>query len=88
MNILAIDLGKFNSMFCFFDSASQSAEFFPAPTSRSYFLSILKNLPIELADLPANLRRTNDASQEGRRGSGSQAAGCRLGHLPRWPVRR
>jgi hypothetical protein len=32
MNILAIDLDKFNSMFCLFDSTSQSAEFLQATT--------------------------------------------------------
>jgi transposase len=53
MNILAIDLGKFNSMFCFFDSTSQSAEFLQAATSRSYFLSVLKNHPVDLVVMEA-----------------------------------
>lgn len=41
MNILAIDLGKFNSMICIYDSMRQTAEFLQAATSRSYFLSVL-----------------------------------------------
>jgi transposase len=53
MNILAIDLGKFNSMFCCFDSRSQSAEFLQAATSRSYFQSVLKNHPVELVVMEA-----------------------------------
>jgi transposase len=53
MNILAIDLGKFNSMFCFFDSSHQSAEFLQAATSRSYFLSVLKNRPVDLVVMEA-----------------------------------
>jgi transposase len=53
MNILAIDLGKFNSMFCFFDSIRQSAEFLQAATSRSYFLSVLKNRRIDLVVMEA-----------------------------------
>ena len=36
MNILAIDLGKFNSMCCFFDTDSQESRFQPAATARSY----------------------------------------------------
>jgi transposase len=53
MNILAIDLGKFNSMFCFFDSTSQSAEFLQAATSRSYFRSVLANRSVDLVVMEA-----------------------------------
>ena len=40
-------------MFCFFDSTSQSAEFLQAATSRSYFLSVLKNRRIDLVVMEA-----------------------------------
>jgi transposase len=53
MNILAIDLGKFNSMICFYDSETQSAEFLQASTSRGYFLSVLKNRRPDLVVMEA-----------------------------------
>ena len=37
MRILAIDLGKFNSMRCFFDTETQEYSFWPAATTRHYF---------------------------------------------------
>jgi transposase len=39
--ILAIDLGKFNSMCCFFDPQSQQARFQTVPTDRGYLRSFL-----------------------------------------------
>ncbi len=38
MNILAIDLGKYNSMCCFFDTKTQKHSYLNAATSRSYLL--------------------------------------------------
>ena len=37
MNIIAMDLGKFNSMFCFNDTATQDYGTAPAATERKYF---------------------------------------------------
>ena len=37
--ILAIDLGKFNSMCCFFDPGSQESRFQTVPTNRGYLRS-------------------------------------------------
>jgi len=37
MNIIAADLGKFNSMFCFYDSDSREKTTAKAPAIRSYF---------------------------------------------------
>ena len=39
--ILAIDLGKFNSMCCFYDPQSQQARFQTVPTDRGYLRSFL-----------------------------------------------
>ena len=36
MIILAIDLGKFNSMCCFFNTKTQEYSFWPAATTRGY----------------------------------------------------
>ena len=43
MNIIAMDLGKFNSMFCFYDSETQDCSTAKAPTDRKYFHSVLKS---------------------------------------------
>jgi len=40
MNIIAADLGKFNSMFCFYDSATRENSTAKAPTDSSYFHSV------------------------------------------------
>ena len=40
MNIIAVDLGKFNSMFCFYDSVSQEKSTAKAPTEQAYFRSV------------------------------------------------
>ncbi len=42
MLILAIDLGKFNSMCCFFDTESQEHRFQKVPTDRGYLKSFLQ----------------------------------------------
>ena len=53
MIILAIDLGKFNSMCCFFDTATQEYRFQRAATTKAYFESILKAEPIGLVVMEA-----------------------------------
>lgn len=50
MNILALDLGKFNTMCCFFDTESQQAEYWTASTSRQYLTTVLKD-PSRQVDL-------------------------------------
>ena len=47
MNILAIDLGKFNSMCCFFNTETRNYSFWPATTSRSYMESLMKGAAID-----------------------------------------
>ena len=53
MNILAIDLGKFNSMCCFFDTNTQKHRFQAVATTRSYLTAVLKSHPIDLVVSPA-----------------------------------
>ncbi len=53
MNILAIDLGKFNSMCCFFDTNTQEHRFQAAATTRSYLTAVLKNYEIDLVVMEA-----------------------------------
>jgi len=53
MNILAIDLGKYNSMCCFFDTETQKHTFLNAATTRSYLTSVLKNHQIDLVVMEA-----------------------------------
>ena len=36
MNILALDLGKFNTMCCFFDSKTRKHQFLNGATERNY----------------------------------------------------
>lgn len=43
MNIIATDLGKYNSMFCFYDSNTREKTTAKAPTDRDYFHSVLKS---------------------------------------------
>ena len=53
MIILAIDLGKFNSMCCFFDTATQEYRFQRAATTKEYFATILKSHQIDLVVMEA-----------------------------------
>ena len=53
MIILAIDLGKFNSMCCYFDAAAGEHRFQAAATTREYFESILNNHEIDLVVMEA-----------------------------------
>lgn len=53
MLILAIDLGKYNSMCCFYDTETQKAEFQKAATTRRYLTAVLKSRSIELVVMEA-----------------------------------
>ena len=53
MLILAIDLGKYNSMCCFYDKDSQKAEFQKAETSRHYLSRLFKSRKIDLVVMEA-----------------------------------
>jgi transposase len=53
MDILAIDLGKFNSMICFYDSVTRKAGFLRASTSRSYFQAVFRNRRPDLVVMEA-----------------------------------
>jgi hypothetical protein len=48
MNILAIDLGKFNSMCCFFNTQTQKYSFWRSATTRRYLRTVLENNRIDL----------------------------------------
>ena len=48
MNILAIDLGKFNSMCCFYETDTQKYRFQAAATTRQYLTAVFKNHKIDL----------------------------------------
>jgi len=60
MMILALDLGKFNTMCCFFDSETRKPEFIVAETQREYLTKIfkLKHVRVKLRPLAAELRLT------------------------------
>jgi transposase len=53
MIILAIDLGKYNSMCCFFDTETQKHTFLNAATTRGYLKSVLKNHTFDLVVMEA-----------------------------------
>lgn len=53
MLILAIDLGKYNSMCCWYDSDSQKYDFQKAETTRRYITAMLKSRPVELIVMEA-----------------------------------
>ena len=46
--ILAIDLGKFNSVTCLLDTETNSTEFWRMSTDRQYLLTVLKNYTPDL----------------------------------------
>ncbi len=48
MKILALDLGKFNTMCCFFNTENRKAEFLTAATDRHYLSTIFKKRKIDL----------------------------------------
>ncbi len=53
MIILAIDLGKFNSMCCFYDTATQKYRFQTVETSRHYLSTVFKTQEIDLVVMEA-----------------------------------
>ena len=53
MNIIAIDLGKFNSMVCFFDSATNEYRFQLIKTERGYLRTLLTKHPSDLVVMEA-----------------------------------
>ncbi len=53
MKILALDLGKFNTMCCFFDTKTRKAEFLTAATNRRYLSTIFKNRKVDLVVMEA-----------------------------------
>ena len=53
MKILALDLGKFKSMCCLFDSNSRLYEFFTVTTDRHYLSTIFKNHKVDLVVMEA-----------------------------------
>ena len=53
MNILALDLGKFNTMCCFFDSKTRKHQFLNAATERNYLTTVLKSQKIDLVVMKA-----------------------------------
>jgi transposase len=53
MKILALDLGKFNTMCCFFDSKTRKHTFLNAATDRSYLQTIFKTHQVDLVVMEA-----------------------------------
>lgn len=53
MIILAIDLGKFNSMICLYDTQTQKAVFLRAETTRDYLQAVLKRHRADLVVMEA-----------------------------------
>ena len=58
MNILATDLGKFNSMCRFLDTRTQEYLFWRAATTRRYLRTVLENDPIDLVIMEACRQRS------------------------------
>lgn len=48
VKILALDLGKFNTMCCFFDTKTRKHTFLNATTERNYLNTIFKKHKIDL----------------------------------------
>ncbi len=53
MNILAIDLGKFNSMCCFYDTDTEEHRFQAVATTRSYLTTVFTHYKIDLVVMEA-----------------------------------
>jgi hypothetical protein len=53
MIILALDLGKFNTMCCFLDNNTRTHSFLNALTDRDYLTTVLKNHPLDLVVMEA-----------------------------------
>jgi transposase len=53
MKILALDLGKFNTMCCFFDTKTRKPTFLTAPTERGYLSTLFKKHQVDLVVMEA-----------------------------------
>jgi transposase len=53
MKILALDLGKFKTMCCFFDTKTRKHEFLTAATDRSYLTTVFKKHQVDLVVMEA-----------------------------------
>ena len=53
MKILALDLGKFNTMCCYFDTITRKYEFINASTDRNYLTTVFKKYPADLVVMEA-----------------------------------
>jgi transposase len=53
MKILALDLGKFKTMCCFFDTKTRKHEFLTAATDRSYLTTVFKKHKVDLVVMEA-----------------------------------
>jgi hypothetical protein len=53
MNILALDLGKFNTTCCFFDTKTRKARFFNTPTQREHLATVIKKNKADLVVMEA-----------------------------------
>jgi len=53
MNILALDLGKFNTMCCFFNTRTRKHEFLNAATERKYLATVFSRHKIDLVVMEA-----------------------------------
>jgi transposase len=53
MKILALDLGKFNTMCCFFDSKTRKSAFVNAATDRNYRSTVFKKHRVDLVFMEA-----------------------------------
>jgi hypothetical protein len=51
--ILALDLGKFKTMCCFFDTKSRKHSFLLAATERNYLTTVFQKHPIDLVVMEA-----------------------------------
>ncbi|MBX3419165.1 MAG: transposase [Pirellulaceae bacterium] len=53
MKILALDIGKFKSVCCLFDTKTRKFEFFTVGTDRNYLTSVFKQHPVDLVVMEA-----------------------------------
>ena len=53
LEILALDLGKFNTMCCFFDTKTRKYSFLNAPTERNYLNTLFKNHKVDCVVMEA-----------------------------------
>ena len=53
VKILALDLGKFNTMCCFFDTKTRKHSFLKAPTERDYLNTLFETHKVDLVVMEA-----------------------------------